>query len=51
MESEKGSFGLGSEELEFVEGTRPVFTEEAGEGAVGEEFAAGLAGRAVVGFV
>src|SRR5208282_4585728 len=45
------SLGLGGEELEFVEGARPVFAEEAGEGAVGEEFTGGLAGGAVVGFV
>lgn len=39
------------EQVEFVEGAGPVFAEEAGEGAVGEEFAGGLAGGAVVGFV
>ncbi len=44
-------FRPGDEEFEFVEGAGPVFAEEAGEGAVGEEFAAGLAGGAVVGFV
>ena len=44
------AFG-GDEEGEFVKGARPVFAEETGEGAVGEEFASGLAGGAVVGFV
>src|SRR5215831_1275274 len=37
--------------FEFVERAGPVFAEEAAEGAVGEEFAAGLAARAIVGFV
>ncbi len=41
----------GEEEIEFVEGAGPVFAEEAGEGAVGEEFSAGLARGAIVGFV
>lgn len=44
-------FCFGNEEIEFVEGARPVFTEEAGEGAIGEEFASGLAGGAIIGFV
>ena len=43
--------GFGGEEFEFVEGAGPVFAEEAGKGAVGEEFAIGLASGAVVGFV
>jgi hypothetical protein len=42
---------FGSEEFEFVEGTGPVFVEETGEHAVGEELAAGLAHRAVIRFV
>src|SRR6266849_5039138 len=41
----------GEEEIEFVEGAGPVFAEEAGEGAVGKELSAGLARRAIVGFV
>src|SRR5580765_2466766 len=44
-------FRFGGEEFEFVEGAGPVFAEEAGEGAIGEEFAVGLARGAVVGFV
>ena len=43
--------GFGNKHFEFVEGARPVFAEEAGEGAVGEEFAGGLADGAIVGFV
>ena len=43
--------GFGNKEFEFVEGARPVFAKEAGEGAVGEEFASGLASRTIVGFV
>jgi hypothetical protein len=39
------------EEVEFVERARPIFAEEAGECAVGEEFASGLARGAIVGFV
>ena len=39
------------EEFEFGEGAGPVGAEEAGEAAVGEEFAAGLASGAIVGFV
>ena len=39
------------EGFELVEGAGPVGAEEAGEAAVGEDFAAGLAGGAVVGFV
>src|ERR1041385_8245065 len=37
--------------LEIVDRLRPVVVEEAGERAVGEEFAAGLAAGAVVGLV
>ena len=44
------AFG-GDEKIEFVERARPVFAEQAREGTVGEEFASGLAGGAVVGFV
>ena len=44
-------FGFGNKEFEFIEGARPVFAKEAGEGAVGEEFACGLARGAIVGFV
>jgi hypothetical protein len=43
--------GFGNEEFELIEGARPVFAEEAGEGAVGEEFAPSLTRRAIVGFV
>jgi hypothetical protein len=44
-------FRFGGEEFEFVEGARPVLAEDAGKGAIGEEFAVGLASGAVVGFV
>ena len=39
------------EEVKFVEATWPISSEQAGEGAVGQEFSAGLAGGAVVGLV
>ena len=42
---------FGNEKVEFVERAGPVFAKQAGEGAVGEEFAAGLACRAIIGFV
>lgn len=41
----------GDEEIELVERAGPIFAEEAREGAIGEEFAAGLAGSAVIGLV
>ena len=44
-------FRFRDEQVEFVKGARPVFAEEAGEGAIGEKLAVGLAGGAVVGFV
>ena len=37
--------------FQFFQGSRPVFAKEAAEAAVGEDFAAGLAAGAVVGFV
>src|SRR5262249_9027686 len=37
--------------FEFVERARPVFAQQAAQRAVGQEFAAGLAACAVVGFV
>ena len=40
-----------AEFFEFFEGFGPVFLQKEGEGAVGEEFAGGLAVRTVVGFV
>jgi hypothetical protein len=43
--------GFGDKQFHLVEGARPVFAKEAGETAVGEEFAGGLASRAIVGFV
>src|SRR6266851_6665793 len=46
-----GSGVLCGEEFEFFEGAGPIFAEKAGEGAVGEELSAGLAGGAIVGFV
>src|ERR1035441_1324937 len=39
------------EGFELVEGARPIFAQEAGEGSVGEKFTVGLAGGAIVGFV
>lgn len=36
--------------FEFFEGSGPVGTQEAGQAAVGQDFASGLALRAVVGF-
>src|SRR5215468_7770017 len=39
------------EGFELVEAAGPVGAQEAGQGAIGEEFSAGLAARAVVGFV
>ena len=56
MKAESYSIGrvaglLFGEEFEFGEGAGPVGAEEAGEAAVGEEFAAGLASRAVIRFV
>src|SRR5271165_1816509 len=39
------------EGFEFVQGAGPVFAEQAGEAAVGEDFSAGLATGAVVGLV
>lgn len=50
-ELETGLFGCGGEQFELVEGAGPVFAEEAGEGAVGEDSPTGLASRTVVGFV
>src|ERR1017187_6871004 len=35
----------------LFERARPILAQQAGEGAIGQEFAAGLAGRAVVGFI
>src|SRR5712692_9843688 len=46
-----GSGVFCGEEFEFFEGAGPIFAEKAGEGAVGEEFSAGLAGGAIVSFV
>jgi hypothetical protein len=46
-----GTSSLAFEGFEFVEGAGPIGTEEAGEAAVGEDFAAGLASWTVVGFV
>jgi len=43
--------GFRDKKVEFVERAWPVFAKEAGEGAVGEEFAGGLAGGAIVRFV
>ena len=39
------------ETLELVDGLRPVLPEQAREGAIGQQLAAGLAARAVVGLV
>ena len=39
------------EEFEFFEGAGPILAEKPGEGAVGEELSAGLAGGAIVGLV
>src|SRR6266705_4693563 len=46
-----GSRVLCGEEFEFFEGAGPIFAEKAGEGAIGEELSAGLAGGAIVGLV
>jgi len=37
--------------FQLFEGTRPIFAQQAGECAVGEQAAGGLAARAVVGFI